>query len=527
MDVQRVIYVLRAIGLKGIVRTIRYGFTRDRIDKQYSRKKEHAEKCLPGVLTKSTPIKGGLKLEYEHAQAELLFLKPELVRISWEPGRSPVQYTIAKTDWKIIQPQIYISPSETKITSENLIITIDDNGGIEFKDGKGNLFKKDNLPFRQGDKWTLSTKLAPEEHVYGLGERASKLNLRPGIYSGWNTDPGGRYSPGKDPLYICTPVYLSVSNAGYYLVYFENSHQATFQIGNDFEASFSGGMLRYYVISGAFDQIFSDLAELTGHPFMPPKWALGYHQSRWSYGSEVEIRSVIQGFKEHDLPISAIHLDIDYMDGFRIFTFNHQRFPNPKRLINDLDEEGVKVVASINPAVKRDTGYKVYTVGLAHDIYCKQPDGKIFIGTSWSGWSTFPDFTRPVARLWWKEQYNSLTEVGISGIWHDMNEPASFAAWGDKSFPRPTIHSMDSLGGDHNEAHNIYGLLMNQAGYEALKEYSPSKRPWILSRSGWAGMQRFAWNWSGDVETSWESLAQTIPTILAYFFRGRYRWLQW
>ncbi|MFZ0533708.1 MAG: glycoside hydrolase family 31 protein [Anaerolineales bacterium] len=253
---------------------------------------------------------------------------------------------------------------------------------------------------------------------------------------------------------------------------------------------------------------------------MPPRWVLGYHQSRWGYRSEADIREVVKGFEKHDLPLNAIHLDIDYMDGFRVFTINSKNYPGMKRLTSDLEEMGIKVVASLNPAVKRDRNYKVFVDGTAKDVFCKLPTGNILSGVSWPGWSVFPDFSKPEARMWWQEQYQLLLSEGISGIWHDMNEPASFAAWGDKTLPTTTTHVMEGQYGDHLEAHNLYGLLMNQAGFEAIRKYAPNKRPWIFSRAGWAGLQRFAWNWTGDVETSWEALRQTIPTILGLGLSG-------
>jgi alpha-glucosidase len=168
--------------------------------------------------------------------------------------------------------------------------------------------------------------LRPEECIYGLGERAANLNLRPGDYCSWNTDVGGNYSTNADPLYIGTPVYLSLSDNGAHLVYFENSYTSRYKMAENLDISFDGGMLRYYIISGDLMTLYREMAELLGYPFLPPRWALGYHQCRWGYKSERDIREVIEGFQEHHLPISAIHLDIDYMDGFRVFTNHLVRF---------------------------------------------------------------------------------------------------------------------------------------------------------------------------------------------------------
>src|SRR4030065_1556338 len=208
------------------------------------------------------------------------------------------------------------------------------------------------------------------------------------------------------------------------------------------------------------------------------------------------------------------------MDGYRVFTINPVRFPDMKQLANELKDKGINIVTSINPAVKQDQTYSVFSDGLSKNVFCKFPDGNKFRGCSWPGWAVFPDFSDPKARKWWGEQYQSLLNAGISGFWHDMNEPSSFSAWGDITFPSITNHDMDSHDGNHVEAHNLYGLLMNRAGFEGCRKYSPDKRPWIFSRSGWAGLQRYAWNWTGDLETSWKSLKQTISTILGLGLSG-------
>jgi alpha-glucosidase len=522
MAIQRIAYVLRAIGIKGIFRTINYGFYRDRIERKTSHKNIQNKKLSPGKLEHAQPIQGGIQLEFENGRLELVYLSTNIIRTSWWPGKQPIPYTITKNDWEIPKPTINFENISHRISLGQYEATIDSLGGITYGDIEGNVFRKDNPATQDGEGWSLSTLLTPDEHIYGLGERANTFNLRPGVYRSWNTDVGGSYSKGKDPLYIGTPIYLSLSNLGSYLVYFENSYCSKFDIGATFHASFSGGMLRYYVILGSLETIYKQISDLIGPACMPPRWVFGYHQSRWGYQSESDIREVISGFENHDLPLSAIHLDIDYMDGFRLFTVNKNRFPAMKRFSDELESKGIKLVASINPAVKRDRKYKIYLEGISEDIFCKLPDGELFTGVSWSGWSVFPDFTKPEARNWWQKQYSALLSNGIAGIWHDMNEPSSFAAWGDKTFPSSVSHSLENQNGNHQEAHNLYGLLMNQAGFEGIRNYAPYKRPWIFSRAGWAGLQRYAWNWTGDVESTWEAFQQTLPIILGLGLSGHF-----
>jgi alpha-glucosidase len=232
------------------------------------------------------------------------------------------------------------------------------------------------------------------------------------------------------------------------------------------------------------------------------------------------VRAVVEGFRVRDLPLSAIHLDIDYMDGFRVFTVDPRRFPHFATLARDLETEGIALVTILDPGVKRDTKYAVYQSGRANRVFCTLPDGREMHAPVWPGWCAFPDFTNPQTRDWWGNQYPPLLEANVGGVWHDMNEPATFVAWGDPTLPQAVRHSMEGRGGDHAQAHNLFGLLMNRAGHEALRRLRPDRRPFILTRSGWSGVQRYAWTWTGDVETSWRSLRQTIPTMLGLALSG-------
>lgn len=516
----KLIYVIRAIGIAGIINAIRNGFLRDRTDKKYRLKVSNQRTLSPGHITGTKIIRNGIKIAFEHAELEIFFLNQAIVRISWTPGKPPANFMIYENNGEQFSLNINKEDGYQYITSNILKIAISNSGELSFYDLEGKLLKRDFLPAKNGEAWSLSSFLHDEEHIYGLGERAKTFNLRNGSYLSWNTDIGGNYSRGSDPLYIGTPIYLSLSESGCHLVFHENTHKSKFMLGETLDVSFDGGMLRYYVITGSLSQIYSELAKLVGFPTLPPLWSLGYHQCRWGYHNEIDIRNVVRGFEEHNLPLSAIHLDIDYMDKFRVFSINSQRFPSMKKLAGDLSEKGIKVVASINPAVKIDQKYEVYKSGLENDVFCKLPSGELMKGVSWPGWCAFPDFTKAITRDWWKGQYKYLLDEGIAGIWHDMNEPASFAAWGDKTFPLSTTHDMEGKGGDHIEAHNIYGLMMNKAGFEALSQYSPAKRPWIFSRAGWAGLQRYAWNWTGDIGSSWEALRVTIPMIMGLGISG-------
>jgi alpha-glucosidase len=377
-----------------------------------------------------------------------------------------------------------------------------------------------------------------------LGEQASPIDLRSTTHTLWNTDPGGSWSSGKDPLYLGIPVVLSTHPDGDVLTFYENSTRATFRFGSpavegdDGQGNedggtvalggpeetatvhFAGGVVRRYLVAGSVPHLLDRYTELTGRPALAPRWALGYHQSRWGYRCEADVRAIADGYAQLGLPLSAVHLDIDYMRGFRVFTVDPDRFPDLGRLTQDVGATGVRVVTIIDAGVKVDDDYNVFREGRDQHRFCTDERGHLVEGVVWPGRSAFPDFTDPGTRSWWAGKYRVLTDAGVAGIWHDMNEPASITFRGDPTLPVSTRHSFDGRGGDHAEGHNLYGLLMNRAGHEGLREACSDRRPFIVSRSGWAGMQRWAWNWTGDVASTWKSMRQQVATVVGLGLSG-------
>jgi alpha-glucosidase len=528
MEAQKIILFLRSNGLRSAFRALRYTRRRDRLDQAYARLNPPAPFLGVGESLQSEAIAGGGKFKFSKAELEVTFLAPDLARISWKPGQEPPPYALAKTDWPEVELEFKAGQDTFSLRTDQLEVLVGSKGSLTFKDPSGKMLREELPPERTENgveervQWRQSTYLQTGEAIYGLGEQAAHLNRRGGSFRMWNTDPGGSYGLGQNPLYLNIPSYLSLHSQGSYLIFYENSFPATFDfgLGDTCQVHFEGGMLRYYLIPGPPELALERFTELTGRPPLPPRWALGYHQSRWGYKNEADIRQVAQGFQVHDLPLSAIHLDIDYMDGYRVFTVDRDRFPDLAQLAQDLEAQGIKTVTILDPGVKVDPKYFLYQEGKQGDHFCKLPDDKELEGLVWPGWSVYPDFTHPATRSWWGRQYPRLLDQGVAGIWHDMNEPTSFAAWGDMTIPLNTRHDLDGARGDHRQAHNLYGLLMNRAGYEALRSLRPQRRPWLISRSGWAGLQRYAWNWTGDIESTWEALRMTIPTLLGQGLSG-------
>ncbi|WP_413099409.1 glycoside hydrolase family 31 protein [Streptomyces sp. Inha503] len=386
----------------------------------------------------------------------------------------------------------------------------------------------------EGARWLQLSEVAADARFFGLGGRASGPRLRDGGYRLWNTDPGGSFEPGDDPLYLTMPVQLVVADAGTHLVFHDNSWDGTVTLREGEEGSGSGhdrpgrcrtrmegGPLRYWVIVGTTPaRVLHGWTALTGAPAVPPRWALGHHHARWGFHDAEEVRRVVAGYRERDLPLSALHLDIDHLIGHRVFTVDGARFPDLPGLAAELLEDGVRLVSIVDPAVKAEPGNAVYESGAADDVFVRDAQGREVRGVVWAGESAFPDFTDPRVRKWWGGLYAERLAQGFSGVWHDMNEPVSFAAFGETTLPRSARHALEGRGGDHREAHNVYGLAMARAGYEGLCELRPDERPFLFSRSGWAGLQRYGGSWSGDVATGWAGLRASLSLVIGLGLSG-------
>ncbi|MGW6616911.1 glycoside hydrolase family 31 protein [Streptomyces erythrochromogenes] len=379
-----------------------------------------------------------------------------------------------------------------------------------------------------GARWVVRSEVPADARFFGLGGRAAGPRLRDGVYRLWNTDPKGGFGPGVDPLYLTMPVQMVVADAGTHLVFHDNCWDGRVLLregeegigsGQDrpgvSELRMDGGPLRCWVLVGTPARVLQGWSGLTGGPAVPPEWALGYQHARWGFGSASEVRRVVAGYASRGLALSAVHLDIDHYDGHRVFTVDEDRFPDLPGLARELREQGVRLVSIVDPAVK--AGDALHAAGLtvgSGGAFVRDAGGREVRGEVWPGECAYPDFTDPAVREWWGGLYEERLAQGFSGFWHDMNEPVSFAAFGDTTLPRSARHAMDGVGGDHREGHNVYALGMARAGWEGLVRLRPQERPFLFSRSGWAGMQRYGGTWSGDVETSWEGLRASLALVL-------------
>ncbi len=515
-NLKKLIHGSSGIGLGNGVGAIRYTNYKKSTDKVYmaSRKKKKGEFRIPGKISGIDKNKTGLKIRFQNEiELEIKFLDSNLVRTTWTPGDLPVPYAMSDKEWGDINVQIKQKDDSWMISSDTLSLQVHPCGSISYFENEKSI-RHDNPPRLEGKSWALTSDLKKEAKIFGMGEQANKFDLRGSSMELWNTDPGGSYKLNEGPLYMPMPVYYCLDSNGGHLIFHENSYKGTISFEEEVKASFMGGALRTYFIAGDIKDVIVIFTELTGRASLPPHWALGFHQSRWGYKNEADIRRIAKGYQDNQLPLSCIHMDIDYMDAYRVFTIDKERYPDLKKLSGEMEEQGIKLVTILDPAVKIDKEYDVFMEGLKNGYFCKGSDGHLMRGLVWSGWSAFPDFTNPDTRNWWKSKYPLLLDEGIAGIWHDMNEPASFVSDGDPTLPFSTLHDLDGKQGDHLEAHNLYGLNMSRAGHESLKEHRPEKRPWLLTRSGWVGIQRYAWHWTADIESSWEALRMTVSGLL-------------
>ncbi len=392
-----------------------------------------------------------------------------------------------------------------------------DDMRVDLFDLEGNSILEDELGFHFEESYHFGgnivkmSKVSKEgESFYGLGDKPTHLNLKGKRLENWATD---QYAFHKDqePLYKVVPFYIGLQNKVAYGIFFDNTFRTFFDFSHERRnvTSFwaEGGEMNYYFIYGPqMQDVVTTYTDLTGKPELPPLWALGYHQCKWSYFPESKVKEVTSKFRELQIPCDAIYLDIDYMDGFRCFTWNREYFPDPKRMVAELAEDGFKTVVIIDPGIKIDTNYDVYNEGVANDYFCKRADGPYMKGKVWPGECNFPDYTNPVVREWWAGLFKELiSDIGVKGVWNDMNEPAVMEV-PDKTFPSDVRHDFDGNPCSHRKAHNIYGTQMARASYEGVKRFAYPKRPFIITRSAYAGAQRYTSSWTGDNVASWEHL---------------------
>lgn len=504
-----------------------------RYSRRYNEKKRNLPWQSPGAVVETQQYERGVRFRCENAWVELQWLAADClrVRLRQEDGdfRPSFSYAISKIDWLPVTFEATEREDSVEIRSAGMLCRIGKQSFrivIDNANGKRICLDTEGMAWQDNGRLRLAMGLHPDEMSYGLGQRASRLNLRGKQYVLRNEDPESEFDTGTDPLYSSVPFYLGVHENIYYGVFWENSSYGSVDIGatstNELVFEADSGELRYYIFAGRdLNAVLTRYMELTGSIKLPPMWSLGYQQSRFSYFPQDRVLELAEEFRQREIPCDAIHLNMHYSDGFRPFTISQRNFPALARLVNELDMRGFKALATLIPAIKVDPQYQVHKRGDNRNAFLKYPDGEPVTVTSWSGICNLPDFTNPAARAWWNEELSTLTQVNVAGLVNEYAEPSVFGKNGSPTtLPDAVRHDRDGLGSTHLEQHNVYSLLMARASYEALRKQRPDQRVVNYARSGYAGSQRYAMTWTGSNSATWEHLRLSLSMVLNMSLSG-------
>ncbi|TVU39473.1 hypothetical protein EJB05_12895, partial [Eragrostis curvula] len=370
-------------------------------------------------------------------------------------------------------------------------------------------------------------KLPSGTSFYGTGEASGPLERTGKRVFTWNTDAWG-FGPGTTSLYQSHPWVLAVLPDGKALgILADTTRRCEIDLREESTIKFSASSAYPIITFGLFNtpaEVMTSLSHAIGTVSMPPKWSLGYHQCRWSYDSSEKVLKVVRTFREKGIPCDVVWMDIDYMDGFRCFTFDSNRFPDPKSMVEDLHSIGCKAIWMLDPGIKRRrVTLFMKVVPQMMFGFRRQMAAHLLVWEVWPGDCVFPDFTSQRTRAWWSSLVKDFISNGVDGIWNDMNEPAVFKTT-TKTMPESNIHRGDAdLGGvqNHSYYHNVYGMLMARSTYEGMAMGNAAKRPFVLTRAGFIGSQRYAATWTGDNLSNWEHLHMSLPMVLQLGLSGQ------
>ena len=490
---------------------------------------------------------GSVRLRTDTATVEVTALAADMFRVGMFGEGRPADYrseAVTRADWPA-------PPTRIAATAEHVRLEV---AGFVAEIGLAPL----RISFHDGDRVLAAddaalgmgfTPLAPDgdrlmdplgaptmlfkrhlagTHYFGCGERTGGLDKTATHQVFWNVDPPVGHTASLNNLYTSIPFVLALRDGQAWGMFVDSGGRLEFDLASADPArcgfAVDGGPLIYYVFRGPTPRsVIERYTELTGRIPLPPRWALGNHQSRWGYETAEEVLDIARAFRQQDFPLDAVYLDIDYMRGYRVFTWDPTRFSDPAGLVRELEHLGVKLVTIVDPGVKVDEDYDVYTSGRAADAYCKTFFGHEYHNVVWPGTCAFPDFTNPRTREWWGSYLPKLLDPGVAGVWCDMNEPTMFIPT-PRSLPNDVTHEGDGEAQLHAQVHNLYGQLMARATFEAIRHHRPRQRPFVISRSGFAGLQRYALHWTGDNSSWWEHIWMSMPQLQNLGLSG-YAWV--
>jgi alpha-glucosidase len=469
---------------------------------------------------------GKLVLNYDNLSAVVEILDGPVVKVSaaYRPAL-PYHYSYAVVSEKPLggaDKILFLSNQLYIIRWNNYEVRVPQDGmfGVSLLQNGKQIFKTSLVEDDEEEKLYLVSP-AEKERYFGLGEKTGKLELTGRKFENYNSDTY-KYGFTTDPVYCSIPFYLAIGSGYSYGVFIDNPARSEFSFKkDDYSQAVYDDRIDFYIIPGDPKTVIKNYSSLTGFANLPPMWGLGFHQCRYSYESQKEVLGVAEKFLKNGLPIDSIYLDIGFMSNNMAFTYNPAAFPDPKGMDIALEKQGIRLVAIVDPGIKTDKKYGVYTSGTNLGVYVMITNKsksaaspwKIYTGSVWPGLCAFPDFTKPATFKWWQSHHPVLVNLGIDGFWNDMNEPSVFNVPGG-TMAGDAVQDNNGTPTEHMYLHNIYGLTMISATFAAMRAIQPDKRVFILTRSGYAGVQRFAFVWTGDNSADWTHLAMNVSMVL-------------
>ncbi len=482
-------------------------------------------------VSASQPLRDGIQIQAGSAVLRITALRDDILRVLVSPNNMLPE----DASWAVLSEargkSVDVQPSQDASSVGFRTAAIDvrverDPLRVVIRDLEGNVISADatGRPTKfQAGGFSVYKQMPGAEHYFGLGDKTGGFDRREQAYTLWNTDVGPQES--VDPLYKAIPFFLAINGARSYGIFLDNTWRTWFDFGKQARDAYAfgaeGGPLDYYFVYGPTPkQVVEGYAYLTGKPPLPPLWALGFQQSRYSYTPESKLREIATRLRNDRIPCDVVYLDIDYQDRNRPFTVDSKTFPNFPGLVSDLRKQHFHLVniTDLHIAHAPNQGYMPYDTGHAGDYFVKKADGGEFVGIVWPGPAVFPDFTRAQTRDWWGNLYQEFVKDGVSGFWNDMNEPSVFDG-PDKTMPLDNVHRIEERGfttrtAAHSEIHNIVGLENARATYEGLLKLRHDERPFVLTRATYAGGQRYGFTWTGDNAATWNHLRLATQMVL-------------
>jgi alpha-glucosidase len=465
-------------------------------------------------------ITGGIEGKTATAIFDIHAYSDNTIRVRVSKNKSLNNFSYALTTNQIPSfNNILVEEKENSIflSTNAIIVQVEKSPAfrIIFKNKKGDIINEDvkgdcfGTTFI-GDKVSVYKKMQEGERFVGMGQALGNLDKRGTGITLNNTDTY-KYGDPRLSMYISVPFYMGIHHQQVYGMFFNNSYKSFFNFGlstPDFTSvNMDGGDADYFFMyDESAARILEHYTALTGRIQLPPKWSIGYHQSRCSYYPQEKVEWIASTFRKKKIPLDCIVLDADYQQGYQPFRVNKERFPDMPALAASLSRQNVELTASVYPAVAIDSSYHSYTDGLKKDVFIKYADGSLFNTEIAPVKCYLPDYTNPDTRTWWKNKMKWLPDNGIHGYWNDMNEPAL----GGSYLPDNLLFDFDGHKANALEAKNVYGFQMARSSYEAALQNSPGRRPFILTRSGFAGVQRYSAVWSGDNTSSDDGLLSSV-----------------